>query len=169
MTRRRFLRLAGSVGRAGASQSREALPWLVLNQMGKKLLSRRVTQGRRARRADPRGVNSLPKPLGAKGQSRDAGARSRLKALPCLPWSRGLGCGHLKATASLPALVSHKRVTKSHPVLQWPGTNPEMSPVSGGQQSPLEIKPGWATRGFWKVLAEVLDGRERCLEMGSWY
>lgn len=84
-------------------------------------------QGRRARGADPPGVSGFLKPLGAKGQSRDAGARSRLKALAC---SRGLGCGHLEATASLSALVSHKRVTKSHPVLRWPWTIPEMSPAS---------------------------------------
>lgn len=40
---------------------------------------------------------NLLQSLGAKGQSRDAEIRRMLKALPCLPWTRGPGCGYLKA------------------------------------------------------------------------
>jgi len=133
MTRRCFPWLAGSVGLAGASQSREALPWPGLNQMGKKWLSMHVIcrVGELGELTLRRGT-ACPQLQGAKGQSGDAGARSRLKTPPCLPQGGGPGCGHLQATASLPALVSHKRVTKSHPVLWWPWTNPEVSLASRG-------------------------------------
>lgn len=93
--------------------------------------------GRRARRADPQGEQPPRNSWEQKGKAGMLGQGTGCRRSPAFPGAGGLDCGHLRATANLPVPVSHKRVTKSHPVLWWHWTNPKMSSASRGQQSPL--------------------------------
>lgn len=81
MTRRCFQWLAGSVGGAGASGLRGALPWPVLNQMGKKLLLRCMIHSAKKRQSSS-SRSSLPEAPGSKRPKQGCWSKEQAEGTP---------------------------------------------------------------------------------------